>query len=265
MIGRPRTVAATLGTVWQRVLLDAFLSPRRFRTMMPEFRRVSDMTFHPGIMSLEPYDIPAESAPVQLVSLDGAGGMPPQDLYALSRLVQWVRPKQIFEIGTFNGVSTLHMAVNSDAEVHTLDLPLDLSIGLDGYNPGDRSLVRSRGEIGSAYRGHRAEARIHQLFGDSRVFDYTPYLGSMDVVLVDGCHSYDYVISDSRHAFELVGKEGLVLWHDFGFSAEVTRACRLLARSHPIFHIEGTWLAIHARGERLAGALEHIAANGAQL
>lgn len=77
----------------------------------------------------------------------------------------------------------------------------------------------------------------------------------MDLVIVDACHLYEFVVSDSRHAFDLLGDSGAILWHDFANSLDVTTAVCELAGRHTIFHIEGTWLALCIRGERLAQAL----------
>jgi hypothetical protein len=70
----------------------------------------------------------------------------------------------------------------------------------------------------------------------------------MDFVLVDGCHIYDGVLSDSQKALDLLGGRGVILWHDFANLREVTRAVRKLARKWPIYHVEGTFLALYVRG-----------------
>ena len=250
-----RTVVTTLSTVWQRTLLDSIFAPRRFRKVMPEFRKVSDMLFHSGVGSLEVGHLPCPAEPIQMLSIaPGYGGMPAQDLYALSRVVRWVSPKTIFEIGTFQGTTTAHMAVNSRAEIYTLDLPQDIATDLAGYTGNDAALLQTRDEIGICYQPFNESGRIHQLFGDSRNFDYGPYLGKMDLVLVDACHLFDYVISDSRKAFELLSPRGAVLWHDFGNSRDVVRALQVIAKEHPVTHLEGTALAIHTRGFSLTEA-----------
>jgi len=248
----------TVATVWRRAFMDAFVAPRQFRKVMPELRRTSDMLVHPGIANLDPAQIPAHETPVQMLSIDpGYGGMPSQDLYALLRVVRWLRPQRIFEIGTFQGVTTAQMALNSHAEIFTLDLPRDLATQTNGYSPADLALLQSREEIGKRYR--EFNGRIHQLYGDSRTFDYTPYQETCDVVLVDACHLFDYVMSDSQNAFKLLREAGAVLWHDFGSSMDVNRACRMLAHEHKIYHLEGTALALHVRGGSLALALQDTA------
>lgn len=239
----------TLSTVWQRTLSDALLAPRRFRRVMPEFRKVSDMLVHPGIHSVEVGALPIPEAPIQMLSISaGYGGMPAQDLYALLRVLRWIKPARIFEIGTFQGVTTAHMASNSEAEIYTLDLPRDLAADVRGYTDNDLALLQTREEIGKAYQALPARSRIHQLFGDSRSFNYEPYYRSMDLVLVDACHLFDYVISDSHAAFRLLGDRGAILWHDFGNSRDVLCALKQLSRDHDISHLEGTALALYTRG-----------------
>ncbi len=221
---------------------------------MSEFRRTRDLLVHPGIDSLHPAQIPSHATPVHILSIEGVyGGMPPQDLYALLRVIRWVQPKRIFEMGTFQGVTTAHMALNSDAEIFTLDLPRDLATETNGYHPLDLALLQSREEIGRRYR--QFNGRIHQLYGDSRTFDFDLYERSCDLVLVDACHLFDYVLSDSRNALKLLRETGAILWHDFGSSIDVNRVCKALAQQHKIYHLEGTCLALYVRGSSLVSAL----------
>jgi predicted O-methyltransferase YrrM len=246
---RMRDAAEILSTVWQRTLIDPLLSPKKFRRAAPDFWRASAMLFHPGISSLQLSQVPSSEEKIQMLS-DGwpLGGMPPQDLYALLRVVKWIKPKRIFEIGTFRGITTTHMALNSDAEIATLDLPREIAANLKGYSAGDLALLQPREAIGQTYRQFHMNGQIRQLFGDSRLFDYQPFLKSMDFVLVDGCHVYDGVLSDSEKAFELLGERGVVLWHDFANLREVTRAVTSVARRQRIYHIEGTFFAMYVQG-----------------
>jgi len=40
--------------------------------------------------------------------------------------------------------------------------------------------------------------------GDSASFDWAPYEGTLDFIFIDGAHSQEYVLSDSRQAFRLL-------------------------------------------------------------
>jgi hypothetical protein len=246
MSARIREAAEILTTVWRRSVADAMVSPSRFRVTAPEIWRVSNMLFHPGITSLPLSEIPSSEKPLQMLSSGWPpGGTPPQDLFAILRVVRWLNPRRIFEIGTSEGITTAHLAMNSEAEIYTLDLPREMAGNLKGYSPGDLSLLQPRDQIGRAYRPFNRNGQIRQLFGDSRTFDFSPYRRSVDLVFVDGCHLYEGVLSDSQNAFDLLGESGIILWHDFAGLRDVTRAVKRLANDWPLYHLEGTWLAMY--------------------
>jgi predicted O-methyltransferase YrrM len=143
------------------------------------------------------------------------------DLVALCQLAQLVQPRVIFEIGTFHGYSTLHLALNApaDAVVYSLDLPPDnpeLSLGATIM---DVAIAREGAATSTfAFSGRDVASRIRLLHGDSAAFDFAPWHGGVDLFFIDGAHSYDYVRSDSERALACVRPGGVVAWHDFGRS-----------------------------------------------
>lgn len=155
----------------------------------------------------------------------------------------------LFEIGTFDGRTTLNLALNSPASchVHTLDLPPDHGTQ---YNlaAGERHMVE-KPRSGVRYEANRANypvavGKIHQLLGDSATFDYSKYQGACSLVFVDGSHSYDYVISDTRAAINMVESGGVVVWHDYGVWEDVTKALEELEQreGYGLCNIAGTSL-----------------------
>jgi hypothetical protein len=135
----------------------------------------------------------------------------------------------IVEIGTFDGRTTLNLAINAagDAAVVTLDLPPD-DVALYALAPGERQYV-DKPRPGERFRvcgppWQAAAGRITQLHGDSATFDWAPYEGRAGLVFVDGSHAYDYVRKDSETAMRLVAPDGMVLWHDYGRWEGVSRA-----------------------------------------
>jgi hypothetical protein len=98
------------------------------------------------------------------------------------------------------------------------------------------------------YTGSDVESRIHQLFGDSKRFDETPYLDACDVVFVDGSHAYSYVVSDSAKALRMVRRGGLVLWHDYNSAIPgVFRALNEMSRRMTLMHLRGIDLVAYRR------------------
>ena len=170
-----------------------------------------------------------------------------EELFVLVELLQIDHPKACFEIGTFDGRTALNMAANTpdDAMIYTLDLPCEqvdqTKFSLDPY---ERFAVMKE-TSGIRYRGTIWERKIQQLYGDSATFDYAPYKGEIDFVFIDGSHTYEYVVSDSRNALTLLrdGK-GTILWHDYPDTFSVLKAIHYLKANDPCFagirHIAGT-------------------------
>jgi predicted O-methyltransferase YrrM len=180
----------------------------------------------------------------------GDGNVTLLELLAIVRLVRKHGPRRLMELGTFDGRTTLNLAANSppDAQVVTLDLPqADLHSAQLPLAAGDRAYIQ-KDVSGSRYQGTDCAGKIVQLLGDSAVFDFSPYFGTMDFVFIDASHAYEYVLSDSRIARKLLGPGGgVILWHDYGEWEGVTRALEELAAQDARFQglrrIAGTSLA----------------------
>jgi hypothetical protein len=89
-------------------------------------------------------------------------------------------------------------------------------------------------------------AKITQLFGDSAAFDYSEYEGRMDLVFVDGGHSYEYALADSIQARKLLAPHGVILWHDYPTWPGVWACLEDLSRewTGSFLWIEGTALVL---------------------
>jgi hypothetical protein len=177
-----------------------------------------------------------------------SGGVSSYELICINVIVAHFSPHRVFEIGTFNGRTTLNIAANVpvDTKIYTLDLPLCATPRTQlRLHPWDGRFVEKRGNgryfLESIYR-----KRIIQLYGDSAIFDFTPYNGTIDIVFVDASHSYEYVKNDSEKALSLLrGGKGIILWHDYGTKwHDVTRALNDLYAHNPEFktmkHIRAT-------------------------
>ncbi|MBD1846524.1 class I SAM-dependent methyltransferase [Cyanobacteria bacterium FACHB-63] len=141
----------------------------------------------------------ATNVPVQLSDWHrdyGAGSM--WDLLAVCMIARHYNPKICFEIGTGHGRTTHHLALNTsdNTKICTLDI-------------SDTDVV------GCVFRGQPSARKIRKLLGNSTSFDYSEWLGRVDLVIVDGDHSYEGVQEDTRRAFELLAPGGYILWDDF--------------------------------------------------
>jgi predicted O-methyltransferase YrrM len=169
-------------------------------------------------------------------------GLPHGEAYVLALITAWASPARILEIGTGTGEGTLLLARQAPhARIETLDLGSeDASLGVQH---ADRPLERD--PVGRAFQATAAAERITQHFGDSARFDFAPFRGSIDLALVDGAHTFDYALSDSRTALASVRPGGVIVWDDCHlYHPGVSRALlRLRREGLPVARIETTRLA----------------------
>lgn len=139
------------------------------------------------------------------------------------------RCKLIIEIGTFDGRTTLNIAVNSppDAKIITLDLPANEETKYE-LAPYEQQYVEKKisGErfVNADKELKTFAKKIEQVYGDSATYDWSEFYGKADLVFVDGSHAYDYVVSDTETALKLIRPGGTILWHDYGEWDGVTKA-----------------------------------------
>jgi hypothetical protein len=158
------------------------------------------------------------------------------------------RARLMFEFGTATGRTTYIWARNSppEARIVTITLRPD-DIGEYRNEPGDakadaRNALSESRFSSLYYSGTPVEAKVTQLYGDSKRLDETPWVGQCDLVFVDGSHAHSYVESDTAKALRLIRAGGLVLWHDYR-GAKVPGVYRVLndlSRRLPLIHIAGT-------------------------
>lgn len=169
----------------------------------------------------------------------------------LGAIAKHIRAHKVLEIGTYDGNTALVLAANVGAhgEVVTVDLPPDFAVtDRDSlvYSDGEFNLT-PRNELGRQSRGHILSTRIHQVYGDSGQLSWCGLGGPFDLVFIDGCHTEEYVRSDSENAIKHLSPGGVILWHDYGMIPAVSKVVDQLAAvstSMKIFVAEGTRLAV---------------------
>lgn len=156
--------------------------------------------------------------------------------------------RTFFEIGTNRGRTTWTVARNNpEMRLFTLDVPSSdtaLELGSD-----DVRFLRPDDACGEAFRGTPEADRITQLWGDSATFDFEPYAQTIDLVYVDGAHTYEYVASDTRKALRMLTPTGTIVWDDYGSNPGVYQLVNEFAATadRPVFHVFGTRMAIYSR------------------
>jgi len=188
----------------------------------------------------------AEAKPMELGEIRFTrSNATPMELYCLGCMVALKAPRRIFEFGTFDGATTAHLAQHApQAEVFTLDLdPGSINEDQPAIILDEVENIRGGG-VGRRFAQTPQAQRIHQLWGDSTTFDYTPYEGTMDFAFIDACHDYAFAKSDTAKALRLV-RRGTIVWHDYhpGWPGVMRAVDELLPKHRPV-HIAGTTLAV---------------------
>ncbi|MFX0137545.1 MAG: class I SAM-dependent methyltransferase [Candidatus Hodarchaeota archaeon] len=156
------------------------------------------------------------------------------EIASLAYLMRVLRPRVIFEIGTFIGRTTRLLAINSppDCRIFTLDLPQE----------------KVNYKIGHEFLGTPEGSKITQLYGNSYNFDFSNWYRKCDFIWIDGCHDFKLVVSDTQNALKLCCPEGWIAWHDYRHTAwwsGVMRCVRKIHKMHPtLVHVRGTTIAV---------------------
>jgi predicted O-methyltransferase YrrM len=196
--------------------------------------------------------IPAADDCAQLpVTLQATGITRLDELLVLAMATRVLRPKKVFEIGTFMGHATSAFLFNAPpgCAVLSLDLPPDADVGPEvttaRYLDTDVELVRQR-RVGSFLHGFNLQDRYEQIYCDSLDFDPAPHAGSVELGFIDGAHTREYVENDTRKMAAMMAEQGLVFWHDYGgrgrFRA-LTAYIESLAKTIAIYRVPNTTLA----------------------
>jgi len=161
-----------------------------------------------------------------------------------------------FEFGTCTGKTSYLWARNAPegARIVTLTLAPDQRDAYSAESGDDRQdaayALEESAFTDFLYTGTPAASRIEQLFGDSKVFDESPYENWADLVFVDGSHAESYVLSDSEKALRIARPGGLILWHDYAGVHHVPgvyHALNALGKRLPITHAKGTTFAVYRK------------------
>lgn len=175
-----------------------------------------------------------------------------RDAEVLASIARNVKPRACLEIGTAAGFSTTLIAKNApQSRVYTLNAsPEDISSG----NAGNHTTVAlEREHIGSYYRA-RGMTNIRQIYANS--LHWKQNIEHVDLAFIDGCHDFDFVVSDTRKVIQIANPGCFILWHDFHLElsqeydwifsvcSAVGHLLRKKEINGPIFHLKNSWIGI---------------------
>lgn len=211
---------------------------RRYPEKMPQL-------LVPCVPVADVINLPTRVTFIDVGRIDGNTSLAEQ--VVILSLAAALESRTVFEFGTFDGRSAANLAINldPDAKIMTIDLPArDMADAALPIGQHDVKYIMKEAS-GGKFKGIH---NVTQLWGDTAKFDFSPWFGQCDLVFVDACHAYEYVLNDSEIALRLIRPGGVVLWHDYAGFAGVTRALNQLFQQDSRFaglrHIDGTSLCV---------------------
>jgi predicted O-methyltransferase YrrM len=170
----------------------------------------------------------AEDCVVSVLDVSqGTWSSPMQDGIILGKIIRFLRPQALLEVGTYRCFATSIMALNAPSEASIT------SVDIKQLNDAIHARLKSRVQF--------VEGEFSKLEPSGEKYDF---------VFVDADHQFESVITDSIRAFELLKAGGTIVWHDFapwglgtGYNG-VPRALGLLGREIELCHIEDSNLVI---------------------
>ena len=158
--------------------------------------------------------------------------------------------KNIFEFGTCSGKTTYLMALNSDKDTKITSLTLKpTSINSIKKNEEDNKVSFRNIKNESVYErflfsGTDVEKKIKIIFQNSLDFNEKNLEKKMDLIFIDGGHTYTVVKNDTEKSFSMLSNKGIILWHDYApgkkSSKDIVKYLGEISKTKNIFHIENT-------------------------
>jgi len=221
-----------------RLMLEHRSAKRRFE----QLRRVYHQPLEEMFPGLSQARAQMQSAVPTAASF---GNMPAYDLLVLSTVCAHLQPRLLLEFGTYDGLTTLHLAMNSPAEARVVTLDLHPDDPIRQQNTEDTFYTRGV-TVGAHFCGKAEGRKIQQVYGDTTKFDHSPYRKQVDFLFVDAGHAYELVRSDSQKALEMVRPGGVILWHDYHYTHDGVYTClNELTSSVTLRNIPNTTLVCH--------------------
>jgi predicted O-methyltransferase YrrM len=95
------------------------------------------------------------------------------------------------------------------------------------------------------------EKKIDIIFQNSLEFDEKRFEKKMDLIFIDGGHTYSVVKNDTVKAFKMLNSSGIILWHDYvpgkRSSRDVVKCIDEISKNVKIQNIKNTSLCYYKK------------------
>ena len=162
--------------------------------------------------------------------------------------------KKIFEFGTCSGKTTYLMALNSSEDSSIVSITLNPD-DLNNVKKKDtdnkvpfRNIIQESVYKKFLFSGKKVEQKIKIIFQNSLDLEHNKYKNEMDLIFIDGGHTYSVVKSDSEKSFKMINPRGIILWHDYvpgkKSAGDVVKYINEISKQKKIYKIKNTSLCI---------------------
>lgn len=157
----------------------------------------------------------------------------------------------IVEFGTFRGRSTYNLAQNSKGEITTIDVGDSIGPSVDiNANIEHRDYPQFiTGEL-FLNAPDNIRNKINLIIADSTKLDLSHLYNTIEMVIVDGGHSYEVCKSDSLKALKLIKEGGVIIWDDYGaYWPGVRKALDELSSFIKLYYLPREGIVLHIAGK----------------
>ena len=148
------------------------------------------------------------------------------EILEFAKMLDKIKPTFVLEIGTAGGGSLflISRAASDNASIISIDLPGGEGLGGEGYPAPRIPLYKSFAKSGQ---------KIHLLTVDSHSPEALEKVktilngAELDLLFIDGDHSYEGVKKDFETYYPLVRKGGKIAFHDIVPSSRVHKSCKV--------------------------------------
>lgn len=163
--------------------------------------------------------------------------------------------KNIFEFGTCSGKTTYIMGLNSSNDTKIISLTLNPNEIDEVSKKNQDNKISFRNIINESiyskflFSGDEVEKKIQVIFKNSLYFNHKDYKNKMDLIFIDGGHTYSVVKNDSEKSFDMIKKNGIILWHDYvpgkRSARDVVKYIHEISKNKELYSIKGTSLVFY--------------------
>ena len=158
--------------------------------------------------------------------------------------------QNIFEFGTCSGKTTYLMALNSNENAKITSITLDPQDILSFTKKNDDNEISFRNIKNESiynnflFSGTEVEKKINVIFKNSMEFNEEKFKNQMDLIFIDGGHTYSIVKNDTEKAFKMLNSKGIILWHDYvpgkKSAKDVVKYIDEISKKRSLQHIKNT-------------------------